>query len=372
MKICIVTGSRAEFGILENLIKKLNKDKFFNIDLIVTGSHLSRKYGSTINEIIKSKIKINKKIKILDEKKNNFPNYISKTFIKFSKFIKTKKYEYLLILGDRSEAYCFSLAAYFNRLPIIHFHGGEVTLGSLDNFFRNSISMMSNYHFVATQKSKKKLINMKNSKSNIFNVGSLSLENLKNFKFLKKKHLENEIKVKFKKKLILVNFFSESLKKDYGILNLKNLLKNLNKIKNATIIFTLSSHDNGLDKINNIILNFVKTKNNVYVFKSLGNSKYFSLLKYANLLIGNSSSGLIEFPFFKKPTINIGYRQSGREKASSVHSIISKKTNIYKEIIKLLNKKYSKLYNPYYKKNTSTNVIKILKSIYVKEKNKFN
>ena len=129
--------------------------------------------------------------------------------------------------------------------------------------------------------------------ANIFNVGSLSLENLKNFKFLKKKHLENEIKVKFKKKLILVNFFPESLKKDYGILNLKNLLKNLNKIKNATIIFTLSSHDNGSDKINNIILNFVKKKNNAYVFKSLGNIKYFSLLKYANLLIGNSSSPFI-------------------------------------------------------------------------------
>ena len=177
--MCIVTGSRAEFGILENLIKKLNKDKFFNIDLIVTGSHLSKKYGSTINEIKKSNLKIKKKINILDERKNNFSYYISKTLIKFSNFIKTKKYEYVLILGDRSEAYCFSLAAYVNKLPIIHFHGGEVTLGSLDIFFRNSISMMSNYHFVATQKSKKKLINMKNSKSNIYNVGSLSLENLK-------------------------------------------------------------------------------------------------------------------------------------------------------------------------------------------------
>ncbi len=213
---------------------------------------------------------------------------------------------------------------------------------------------------------------MKNSKSNVYNVGSLSLENLKNFKFLTKKYLEKKIKIKFKKKLILINFFPESLKKDYGILNLKNLLNNLNKIKNTTIIFTLSSHDNGSDIINKIILNFVKLKDNAHVYKSLGKSKYFSLLKYTNLLIGNSSSGLIEFPFFKKPTINIGYRQLGREKASSVYNITSNKKNIYKEINNLLNKKYSKLYNPYYKKNTSTNVIKILKSIYVKKKNRFN
>jgi GDP/UDP-N,N'-diacetylbacillosamine 2-epimerase (hydrolysing) len=374
MNLCFVTGSRAEFGILSNLIVEISNNSFFKVKLVVTGSHLSKKYGLTYREILSQKFNIYKKIKILTDNTSDkdISKVISSAINNFSKFFKKEKFESIIVLGDRAEILGVVLAAYCCQIPVIHFHGGETTIGSMDNGFRNAISQLSQFHFCATLKSKKKLLNMGFNFNKIFNVGSLSLDSLSKKNLLSKKELEKRIKIKLNIKYIVVNFFPETNNSDFGLKNLKKVLINLEKLDKILIVFTLSSFDFSSSTINKLILEFQKKKEMVIIFKSLGHQNYLSLLKYSELIVGNSSSGIIEFPFFKKVTINVGNRQEGREQANSVVNLKKiNDNNLYKLIKKLLlkNNNIKNIKNPYFNSNSINSTILNLKKIFYESKN---
>ena len=367
--IYIVTGSRADYGLLKNLITEINKSNKFELTLIVTGQHLSKKYGNTYKEI---KSDFGKSIKFIDIKVNNSEvNSILKSIsigiTKVGKYFASKKPDLLIILGDRYEMLSFAVAALFNKVIIAHIHGGELTQGSIDDTIRHTISKFSNYHFVATKPYKKRVIQLGENPKKIFLVGGLGSENVKNISYLDKKVLEKNLNIKFKKNNFLVTFNSFLDDKISVKVAIRNMFKALNKFKNTNYIFTFPNSDLESNNIIKMIINFSKKNKNAYCFKSLGVQRYLSCMKICNVVVGNSSSGILEAPSLKTPTINIGNRQNGRIKAKSVIDCNYSSLGIQKAIKKALSKKFQKkiknIKNPYYKKNTSIKIMNFIEQI---------
>ena len=365
MKVCVFSGSRSEYGLLKNLLRIFNKDKFFKIDFIVSGSHLSKKHGLSVQEIINDKIKIKKKFSLNLKSStswdicHNFSNINSK----INNFFKDHKYDVLILLGDRYESLAVAIAAYINRVPIAHIHGGEKTNDSLDDNYRHAISKFSNFHFVSHGINKKRLIQLGEEPKTIKIVGGLGANIISKIKLINKKNLETKLGTKFKYKIIIVNFYPEvsSIKK--SINTLKNIFSVLSDIEKIHCIFTLPSHDIGNNKFENLIKSFIKSNKDYFFYKNLGQTKFLSLLKISTILIGNSSSGVLEMPSFGKYSINIGDRQKGRIFSKTVIQCSSNKNEIKKKIKKYLKKKITtgKNENIYYKKNSYENIIKALK-----------
>ena len=365
--ICVVTGSRAEYGLLKNLLFSLKKDQRFKLQLVVTGSHLSNKYGFTINSIIKDKFKIKDKIDLKVNKDDAFSLSKSMSFglSKLVKVFEKNKPDIIILLGDRYEIFTASIAATLCRLPIGHIHGREITKSSLDDVFRHSITKMAHIHFTATAEYKKRVIQMGENPKNVHVVGGLGVDNIRFTEFYSKAALEKKLNLKFSKKIVLATFHPETLMKRAYLENLKNIFKALKDMRDTTIIFTLPNSDIDSARISNLIRKFTMKKKNYYFFKSLGQRKYYSCCKYADFMIGNSSSGVLEMPSFKKFSINIGDRQSGRIKANSVIDCDGKTKNIKKAIkfsTKPSNlKKIKDVKNPYGTGGASQKIIDILK-----------
>ena len=365
-KICVVTGSRAEYGLLKNLIFLIKKEKLFRLQLVVTGSHLSKKHGLTINNIVKDKLKIKKKInlKLTKDDTLSIARSMSYGLSKFVKLFESSKPDILILLGDRYEIFTAGTAATLCRLPIGHIHGGEITKSSIDEVFRHSITKMSHLHFTATNEYKKRVIQMGERPESVFTVGGLGVDNIKTTKLYSKLDLEKKLKIKFLKKIILVTYHPETLKKT-SVINLQNLFNALNQIEKTTVIFTMPNSDIDSISVFNMIKKFVSNRKNYYLFKSLGQKKYYSCCKYADFMIGNSSSGLLEMPTFKKFSINIGERQLGRLKAKSVIDCNYSTSNIIKAMNFSFNpinkKKIKNVSNPYGSGGASKKIINILK-----------
>ncbi len=377
MRICIVTGSRAEFFLLKELIININKEKKFKSFVLVTGSHNSSLFGNTIKDIKKSKIKINAEIdlKLKNDKPNDVSKYLSLGIRKFSFWLEKIKPDLLIILGDRYEIFSAVIAAQIYRIPIAHIYGGETTQGVIDEGIRHSITKFSHVHFVSTQKHFKRVKQLGENPKMIFNIGSLGVEALKKNKTINKKNLERKLKIKFRHKNILVTFHSETIFNEMeNIKNLKIFLDSLKELKDTSIIFTAPGADFYYKSIFKEIQKFVKKNSQAYFFKSLGHKNYFSLCKHVDLMIGNSSSGIIEMPSLKKWTINLGIRQKGREKAKSVINVKFNKLEIRKAILKLLfmsnDPSLKKVKNPYDNGSSSDKIINILKRINFSDINK--
>ena len=367
-KICVVTGSRAEYGLLKNLLFLIQKEKFFKLQLVVTGSHLSKKYGLTANNIVKDQFKINNKIDLKLNKDDTF-SLASSMSIGLSKFVRIfekNKPDLIILLGDRYEIFTASIAATLCRVPIGHIHGGEITKSLVDEAFRHSISKMSHLHFTATKEYKKRVIQMGEIPKNVYCVGGLGVDNIKATSLYTKSALEKKLNIKFLKKIVLVTYHPETLKKKSSIYNLKNLFNALKTMQNTTVIFTMPNSDIESMLIYNSISKFVSTRKNYYLFKSLGPKKYYSCCKYSDFMIGNSSSGILEMPTFKKFSINIGERQSGRIKAKSVIDSKAQTQNIIRAIKFVLNPinrlKIKNVINPYGRGGASKKIIKVLKN----------
>ena len=374
MKICTVTGSRAEFFILKGLILKIQKEKKIKHNLLVTGSHNSDFFGKTINDIKKNKIIIKNSINlnIKGDKPNDIAKYLATGIQKFSKKLLEIKPDLLLILGDRYEIYSAVIAAYLNQIPIAHIYGGETTQGSLDEGIRHSISKLSNIHFVSTRKYLNRVRQLGENKKFIFNVGSMGVEAIKKHKLIKRKNIEKLLNLKLDKKNILMTFHPEtSRSKKENLINLNKIVNCLKKLKKTSIIITMSGADHHYKAISSILNEFSKKNKNVFVFKSLGHDYYFSLCRVVDLMIGNSSSGIIEMPSFKKGTINVGIRQLGRIQAKSIINVDFSESEILRAIKKIYSKNFIKLLkrvnNPYDKNNSSGKILKILKSINLKK-----
>jgi len=362
-KLCILSSSRSDFGITRKFIKDLIKKKNIELDIILTGTHNSKKFGNTYDEVKKNKIK---NFSILNIPKKNvhatdLANNSSVLLSKLSKKFRKKKYDYLIVLGDRYEIFISSFVATLHNIPIVHLSGGDETQGSYDNQFRHGITKLAHLHFPTNEISKKRILKMGENPKHIYNYGSLSLENINNLKKLCLKSIEKEFKFKFQKKYFLVCYHSETL----GFKNRRNLqslIAAILKFKNIQFIFTSSNNDEGGDQINNTIKNISKKHKNIIFVKSFGQENYFNVLKYSSGIIGNSSSGVIEAPSFKIGSLNLGNRQAGRLRIKSILNSNFKKENIIKGIKKILSKNFNKktqsIKNPYYKKNTSKNIIK--------------
>jgi GDP/UDP-N,N'-diacetylbacillosamine 2-epimerase (hydrolysing) len=375
-KICIVTGSRADYDILKNLIICLNKSKKIKLDLIVTGQHLSKEYGNTGKMAYKDFGKICHSIDIRIKKTNSdsILNSIGTGINKIGKYLQLKKPDLVILLGDRYEIFSAAIGSIYSDIKIAHIHGGELTVGSLDDLIRHSITKLSNFHFVSTDIYKKRVIQMGENPKNVFNVGALGAENAKNMKLINKKELQKTLSIKFNKYnfLITINSFIEEK------FTIESLLKNfflaLKKFKNTSFIFTMPNSDLKSDFIKSEILKFCKINKNCYFFKFMGSKNYLSCIKVCDLVLGNSSSGILEAPTLNTATVNIGDRQNGRVQANSIINSENSSKEIYNSIRKSLSSnfkdKIKKTKNPYFKKNTATNIVQIIEKNILNKKNK--
>ena len=368
-KICIITGSRAEYGLLYWLMKQINSNKDLELQLIVTGMHLSSDFGLTYKEIEKD-FKINKKIDmdLSDDTSLSISKSMGLAQISFSEAYNEIKPDIITVLGDRYEIFSAVSAAMIANVPIAHIHGGELSEGSWDNNIRHSISKMAHIHFAATELYKKRIIQLGEDPRKIYNVGGLGIENIKKIKLLSKYQFEDSIKFKLNKKNILVTYHPVTLENDTSKEHFQELLNAIDNLNNTNIIFTKANSDLNGRVINQMIDDYVlKNYKKSISFISLGQLRYLSALKYVDAVVGNSSSGLLEAPSFNVGTINIGDRQKGRIKAESVIDCLPERKVIIESIEKIYTKEFQELLktvkNPYDNGQSSIKIVDVLKSL---------
>ena len=363
LNISLISSNRSDFGIMKNLCIKLNNHSLINFRLIITGAHFDKELGYSLSEINSlKKIKKNKvKINVKSNNKKSTIKFMSESMLKLFDRLKLSKPDFLIMLGDRFETFAIAQSAYILNIPIIHFHGGEVTNNVIDEAFRHSITKMSQYHFVSTEIHKKRVIQLGENPNNVYNVGSLSLENIKNELDYSKTIIEKKLNIKFLKKNILITYHSETKNINESIGNFDKLLKLLISEKDILYIITYPNNDPGYKELIKIIKKYDKISSNIKIFKSLGRKLFLNTLKFSDCIIGNSSSGIIEAPSVGTYTVNIGKRQHGRIKANSIIDTDVDKKNIFKILNKIfidyLNLKNNKNFNPYEKNRTSDKVI---------------
>ena len=322
-KICIITGSRAEWGLLYPLAKEIKREKVkFKLQIIATGGHLSRNYGSTFREIERDGFNIDKKIRL--PLKVDTPRAVGEAVSVGTKGF-VLAFEELLpdlvcLLGDRFEIFSAASAAVFMKIPIAHIHGGELTEGSIDDILRHAITKMSQLHFTSTEAYRKRVIQMGENPLNVFNVGAIGLDNIKNTRLLERKVFEQKTNFKLGRKNVLVTFNPPTAEdKNLYLGQFRNLLKALDRLKDTKVVFTKPNPDMYSSKIADLIDSYTRKRaDRSKAFTSMGRELYLSALNLVDVVAGNSSSAIIEVPSFGIPSINIGDRQKGRIKSRSV------------------------------------------------------
>ena len=367
-KVCVVTGTRAEYGLLYFLMKEIQKEQNLKLQLIVTGMHLSSEFGMTYKDI-ENDFKIDKKVEMLLS--SDTPVGISKSMglaqISFSECFAELKPDLVVLLGDRYEIFSAASSAMIANIPIAHIHGGETTEGAFDEGIRHSITKMSHLHFTSTEEYKNRVIQMGENPNRVFNVGAIGIDNIKKLKLLSRASFEESISFKLNKKNILVTFHPVTLEDATAEEQFSQLLDAIDELKETTIIFTKANSDTSGRIINCMIDEYVsKNVHKSVGFTSLGQVRYLSALQYVDAVVGNSSSGLLEAPSFKIPTINIGDRQKGRIKAASVldcnpikNEILAMIQRVYKDEVFIESLKTLK--NPYGDGETTIKILNTIK-----------
>lgn len=365
-KICVVTGTRAEYGLLYPVIKAISEDEDLHLQLIATGMHLSHEFGLTFREIEKDGFYIDKKIEMLlsSDTPVGTVKAMGLGLIGFADAYSELKPDLLVVLGDRFEILAACQAALIFKIPIAHIGGGDTTEGAFDESIRHSITKMSHLHFVTNEKAYMRVVQMGEKKENVYNVGSPGIDVILNTKLLAKEALEKELNLKFHEKNLLITYHPETLSGVPSCQNVKELLYALDGLgENTGLIFTKSNADPEGRKIINLVEEFVKEHPNAYIYHSLGRKVYLSVMTHVDAVVGNSSSGLYEAPSFKKPTVNIGDRQKGRLMASSVINCAPERGEILKAIKKAFVMDCSDTLNPYGDGKSSKRIVKVIKSI---------
>ena len=371
-KICIITGTRAEYGLLRWVIDGVQRSEKLKLQIIATGMHLSPEFGLTFKEIEKDGYKIDKKVEMLIS--SDSPSGITKSvgigMIGFSYAIKSLKPDLVLVLGDRFEMFAAVSAAMIARIPVAHCHGGETTEGSIDEPIRHSITKMSQLHFVASQDYKNRVIQLGEHPDRVFLVGGLGIDNINKIQLLNKKDLEKSIDFKFGKKNLLVTFHPVTLENSTSKEQMFELLSALKELSSTNIFFTMPNADTDGRIIFKLIDDFVSKNAHSKAFISLGQKRYLSMIKYVDAVVGNSSSGLLEVPSFKKATINIGDRQRGRTKAKSVIDCKPERKSILEAIEKAYTKDFQKtlkfVKNPYGEGGASKKIVNMVEGFSLK------
>lgn len=313
-KICVVSGTRADYGLLFWTMKGIQEDKDLKLQTIVTCMHLDPKFGDTWKNFEVDRFPISKKVDLGELKDSRFSviSQVSFGVTKFFEAYSELRPDLIIILGDRYEMLAAAQAAVFAEIPIAHIHGGEITEGAFDDIIRHSITKMSSYHFTSTQEYKKRVIQMGEDPSRVVNVGAVGLENIRKLNLLPKEEIPD---ISFKEKNFLITYHPVTAANEDATSELLEVLKDYQDVGQ---VITMPNSDPGHEKIFKALENYAKGRNNVFLTTSLGFTRYLSCMKICDVVIGNSSSGIIEAPFMGTPTLNIGVRQKGRVQADSV------------------------------------------------------
>jgi len=366
-KICIVTATRAEYGLLKPLIRKLYLVPEFDVRVAVTGTHLSPEFGLTYQEIEGDNIRIDKKVEILLSA--DTPSAISKTMgmamIGFADYFAENSFDALILLGDRYELLAVASAAMNEQIPIIHLHGGETTEGAVDEAVRHAITKMSYLHMTSTEKYRQRVIQLGEAPDRVFCVGGLGVENVIHTPLLEKHELEKSINFSLDRPYALVTFHPVTLEKNSTEIQIRGLLEALDAFAEWNFVITKANADKEGRIINRLLKEYESGHSNVKVYDSLGVVRYLSVMKYSCMVIGNSSSGLLEAPSFHIPTINIGDRQRGRIRADSVINCSPDReaiiTAMKKAVLMTEKGELAHMVNPYGDGNASEKIIQIIK-----------
>lgn len=374
-KVCVITGTRAEYGLLKPLIQKIENDSKLKLQLVATGMHLSPEFGLTYKEIEEDGFVITDWNEMLLS--SDTPNGITKSvglgIIGFADIFTKIFPDIVIILGDRYEIFAAATAAMIHRIPIAHIHGGELTQGAIDDAIRHSITKMSTLHFTSTEEYRKRVVQLGEHPKRVFYVGALGVENIKKQKLMSKEELSKSIGFSLESPYVLVTFHPVTLEDNTSQKQFENLLEALDRFQEYHIVFTKANADTNGRIINQKIDWYVQQNNNRAVaYESLGMIRYLSALKYCEMVIGNSSSGIMEAPSFHIPTVNIGNRQLGRIRAESVidygNSVEDISTAIGKAKTLKEERTLKKIKNPYEKSGTSKKIFSEIKKFLWQDK----
>ena len=342
-KICVITGTRAEFGLLRPLIELIANDNELQLQLIATGMHLSPEFGYTLNEITEAGFMVDKKVECLLSSDSSVG--VSKTIALavsgFADALDDLAPDLVVVLGDRTEILGAVIATAMANIPIAHLYGGETTEGAYDEAIRHSISKFSHLHFTSTEAYRKRVIQLGEYPDTVFNVGAIGLDAIKKLSLLDREAFEKAISFKLKERNVLITYHPVTLEKEAPIETFENVLTALDELTDTALIFTHANSDKNGRIINKMITEYVSShKDKAVEFKSLGQLRYLSALQFVDFVIGNSSSGMTEVPAFYIPTINIGDRQKGRINCESVINSNNSLEDIKKSITFALDKTF--------------------------------
>ena len=371
MKIAVITSTRAEYGILYPLIKVLSEDTFFQVQVIVTGTHLVDKYGKTIQYIQEDGIEISYQLSIMEDEVENANAVIAKAITAFSAVYQKECYDAIIVLGDRYELLGFCIPALMNRIPIIHIHGGEKSEGAIDERIRHAITKMASLHFPSTAEYANRIIQMGENPQYVFPVGALGIDNIMQLTTIPQSELEKELAVDFSNDTALVTFHPVTLNSIEEIEQEAEIVFSTLPKLPLKYIITMPNSDIGGNIIREIIKKYVNKfpKQFIYI-KNLGQRRYLSTLHYVKMVIGNSSSGIIEVPSFNIPTIDIGDRQQGRFSPVTVIHCKCTETEIFNAVNKAMSETFRtsiKNYkNPYGDGKAAVKIREVLRQIDLK------
>ena len=368
-KICVVTGTRAEYGLLRWVMQEITDDPDLELQLLVTGMHLSPDFGLTYKEIENDGFHINHKVEMIGYLDD--PVAISESIALgirgCSIALDQLNPDIILVLGDRFEIFSAAIAAMTARIPIAHIHGGEITEGLIDEAIRHSITKMSHVHFVAALEYGQRVVQLGENPKTVHQVGGLGIDSISRLKLLNKAELEKSLGINFLDRVLVITFHPVTLENQTSKAQMSELLDALSILRDTTLIFTLPNADTGGRVIIELIEKFVKTHKNSHSFASLGQINYFSCLQFADGVVGNSSSGLLEAPSFRIGTINIGNRQQGRLKSTSVIDCEPSSGDISRSIKKLYSTEFQNSLvsaeNPYGYPGASKKIVKTIKEL---------
>lgn len=368
-KICIVSGTRAEYGLLRWIMEGIRQSPELELQLVVTGMHLSSEFGMTVDAIEDDGFTVDHKVEMLlsSDTAVGVTKSMGLGMIGFADALAELKPDLLLLLGDRYEIFAVAAAAMIARIPIAHLHGGETTEGAFDEAIRHSITKMSHLHFVAAEEYRRRVIQLGEQPEHVFNVGGAGIDNIERLKLLGRDELEAALNFKLAKRNLLITFHPVTLEQNASAQQMNELLAALAELKNTGLIFTMPNADTEGRILFRQIELFCEKYSQARAYTSLGQLRYLSCIQHVNGVIGNSSSGLIEAPSFKKGTINIGDRQRGRLKAASVIDCEPEHNSIRTALERLFSAEFqaqlSAVENPYGSGGASEAVVNILEKI---------
>lgn len=371
IKLCVITGSRAEYGLLRPVIRRIKEDPELKLQLIATGIHLDTRYGLDCREIEDDGTEIDVKIEmnLASDSSTGICKSMGLEMISLSEAYERLKPDMVLLLGDRYETFMAASAAVICGIPIAHIHGGEITRGAYDDRMRHAISKMSDLHFTSTKAYRRRVIQLGEIPERVHHVGALGIENMKTLRLLTKTELEKELKISLTSPMALITYHPATSDHNSITAQLGPLLEALDCFPDLFAVFTKSNSDTGGNKINEMIEDYAgKKPKRAAVFSSLGTLRYLSLMSHCQVVIGNSSSGIIEAPYLRVPAVNIGSRQDGRIKPPSVISCgySIKEITAAIQTARTYDRQKDDSPNPYEGRDTSREIVSIIKQTLIK------